>query len=219
MVNTMVHFFKVFGLILLYMLVWMLLLLPVGLAANSDDAALIVLLVMVLLILVLFVPFLNLAIRWVFHFRGRGTAVAEAELRQALRMVNDLDVPVVVEERKGKLVITWRYVDAHWWEILARAGLTKVYECHVKLNEKKKEAILIDVSRSVAWRAGPTQVKLQFAGMRGVEMGFEMGKQWAFNEHFRPGKVYDYKFSPQEIKNPVLNTILEHGWNVRFGMW
>ncbi len=31
--------------------------------------------------------------------------------------------------------------------------------------------------------------------------------------------IYSYEFSPQEIKNPVMNSILRNGWAVRFGMW
>ena len=37
--------------------------------------------------------------------------------------------------------------------------------------------------------------------------------------HMAPGKIYDYRFVPSEIKLPILNSILRSGWKVRYGMW
>ena len=44
-------------------------------------------------------------------------------------------------------------------------------------------------------------------------------QEWGIKENFELGSIYDYQFSPQEIKNPVMNSILRNGWAVRFGMW
>ncbi|MFO7540721.1 MAG: hypothetical protein R6X32_22000, partial [Chloroflexota bacterium] len=220
-ITMLSKFLTVFVYILLFMGIWALLLLPVALAADGENGGCFValLLLMVVLIFVSFVPFLNIAIRRSFRFPGEGMPVSKSELRQVLLNINQFDVPVTAEERGDTIVFTWRYVDAKWWEILAKAGLKSVYECHVKLNDKKKTATLIDITRSVSWRAGPSGVELGWSGFRGVELGYEIGKAYGLKENFELGKIYDYQFSPQEIKNPVMNTILRHGWEVRFGMW
>jgi len=47
----------------------------------------------------------------------------------------------------------------------------------------------------------------------------EVGKSWGITENFGLGKIYDYKFSPSEIKNPVMNEILKSGWDVVFAIY
>ncbi len=32
-------------------------------------------------------------------------------------------------------------------------------------------------------------------------------------------KILDYKFSSNEIKYPIMNSILRNGWDVRFALW
>jgi len=174
---------------------------------------------MTALIFILFLPYLNITTRRIFHFPGEGMPITEAALREELLTVNEFDAPVMVTERGDKLIFTWRYVDARWWELLSKAGLTQIYELHVKLDDERKTAVLIDVTKSVSWRAGPEGVNIGMFGFRGVNFSYEVGKAWGIRENFTPGKIYDYKFSPQEIKNPVLNSILQNGWQVRFGMW
>jgi hypothetical protein len=215
-------FMAVFGYIMLYMLIWAgLLLIPalnVGQTASSWPG--ITLAVMAPLIFILFVPFLNIVTKRTFHFAGEGQPTAVANLRHTLLTVNQFDVPVTAEQRRDNhIVFTWRYVDAKWWEIMSKAGLEKVYECHVKLDPASQTATLIDVTKSISWRAGVGGVKVGWFGFRGVDFSYEVGAAWGIQENFGVGEIYNYTFSPQEIKNPVMNSILRHGWDVRFGMW
>jgi hypothetical protein len=196
-------------------------LLWVAILFIGDDvtAILIATLVMLVLAIFAFVPFLDWATKRVFRFPGEGEPASVADLHSLLMDVNEFDAPVMLQERKGKLVATWKYVDARWWELLAKAGLTKLYELHIKLDEDEHRATLIDVTKSVAWRAGPTEVRLRGGFFRGVMWAYEIGKQWGIKENFQLGKIYDYKFVPQEIKYPIMNSILRSGWDVRFGLW
>jgi len=125
----------------------------------------------------------------------------------------------MVTEENGRLVVTWKYVDAKWWEIIAKSGLTKVYQLHIKLNVRKKEAILIDVKKDVSWGVGPTKVRLSGGYFRGIVTGIEIGDQWGIKENIHLGKIYEYKFQPSEIRTPIMNTILKSGWNMRLGIW
>ena len=214
------RFTAAFGLTVLYMIAWVPpLCLWITIWGDNDVAIAVGVMVEMVICMIGFIPYLNLVAKKVFYCAGEGEPVPGEELRTMIKEINGFDVPVAVQERGNTLVVTWRYVDAKWWEILARAGLKQVYELHIKFNEAKKEATLIDVHKSVSWRAGPSQVQVYGGFFRGISFAYEIGKAWGIKENFALGSIYDYRFSPQEIKNPVMNSILRNGWAVRFGMW
>jgi hypothetical protein len=217
----MKRFLLIFLGILFYMAAWALAILPLALLFDHREAGLIVGLAFGVLLLSTLglVPFMQWLSGRVFRWRGEGPALSAAALRERLKQINDWDVPVIVLERNGRLVVTWRYADARWWEILAKAGLARVYELHIKLDERRKVATLIDVQKSVQWRAGPSGVRLRGGFFRGIDLRYERARAWGISEAFRPGSIYDYRFVTSEIKDPVTNTILDSGWDVRFGLW
>jgi hypothetical protein len=125
----------------------------------------------------------------------------------------------MVEERKGKLVATWKYADARWLELFAKAGLSKSYELRMKFDERRHVVTMVDRTKEASWRAGIGGASVSGSTTQGVVMAYEVGKQWGIKENFAPGKIYDYKFVPSEIKLPILNSILRSGWDVQYGMW
>jgi uncharacterized membrane protein YhaH (DUF805 family) len=208
------RFFAVFGLVMLFMAVLAVILFAVILLAGDNDSAILVAVLVIFVVgIAAFFPYFDWAVKRVFRFSGEGTPVPEADLRAQIQVLNQFDIPVMVEERKGNLVATWKYVDAQWWELL-----TKVYELHIKFDAPSHTVTLIDVTKSVSWRAGPGEVRLRGGLFRGVIWAYEIGKAWGIQESFQPGKIYDYKFVPGEIKNPILNSILRAGWDARFGI-
>ena len=216
------RFLAVFGLILLFMAVWGGILIAVyyifELEGDEEVAGIVVASSMVP-IFGTFIPLFNLATKWGFRFKGEGAPIPLEQLREKIKEINTYNVPVMVTEKKGKLIVTWKYVDAKWWIILAKTGLKELYELHIKFNDKKKKVTLIDVQKTVDWEAGPYGVKIRGGYFRGVMMQYTISKAWGIKENFKFGKIYDYKFRPSEIKNPVLNTILRSGWDVNFGLW
>jgi hypothetical protein len=221
------RFLIALGLVLLYMALWAGILYLVVLIAQENQAlALVLILVAFALIVLLLIPYLDQVAKRVFAFPGEGPPIPIAELCDLIGSVNGLvNAPVMVQEREHALggqralVVTWKYVDARWWEVLARAGLTQLYELHVKLDEERHRATLIDVFKSVSWRAGPTEVRLRGGYLRGVVFAYEIGQRWGIKENWELGTVYDYRFVSSEIKLPVMNSVLRSGWDVRFGMW
>ena len=214
------RFLSAFALILLYLAVWAGLLYGVILLAQEDEGLLLTaILAMMAFLILAFIPYLDQVIKSTFRFRGEGQPIPAGALRRQILAVNHSRAPVMAEERLYDLVLTWKYVDARWWEVLSKAGLTRLYELHVKLDEKRRVATLIDVHKSVHWRVGPTQVHIGKRSSRGVLVGYEIGEQWGIKENWEQGVVFDYKFVPAEIKTPVMNTILRSGWDVRFGIW
>ncbi len=220
---TLRQFGKAFLEVILFMVIWAVVLLAaiyippkIGL---SDNVVTVLILILTLLIFISFLPFLNYVARSVIFFKGEGQAIPKAELQRRLEELNTFDAPVMVRPKRRGYLFTWRYVDAKWWEAFQKAGLTEMYELHVKLNGMRHEAILTESTRSVNWGAGIDGVRLGWSGFRGVVSEWERGEAWGIQENFAPGKIYDYTFTPSLVKNPVINTILRSGWDVRFSIF
>jgi len=208
------------ALILAFLIGWsVVLFFWIAIWGSNDKMMIIGMFISLPIIIIHFIFYLNFVIKKAFSFPGEGDPVPEASLRKQIADINHYDVPIMVQEKGNALIITWRYVDAKWWELFAKAGMSKLYQLHIKLDDAKKEALLIDVEKSVSWRTGPTEVSIWGGFFRGVIMQYEIGKAWGIRENFTLGKIYDYQFTPSEIKNPVMNTILQNGWTVKFAMW
>lgn len=201
--------------ILLYMAVWAVIILIITFAEVDP----IVFAVIGPAIFILYFPWFFWTTSLVWLFKTEVTPPVSLEtLREEILAINTFKSPVVVNEKNGKLIVTWNYLDAKWWEVFAKVGLKQTYELVLKFNDEKKEVKMIDISRTVSWRTGITDLRLHASYFRGIMMEYSIGKQWGIKENFSLGKIYDYKFTPSEIKTPVMNTILKSGWNVRFAL-
>ncbi len=219
------HYFKLFGFIALFFVLVAVVLLALILGFKLNDRSAGVLLSVIfgtlIVVIVLFVPYLDWSMKKVFYFPSESQeSINFAELKKKITQLNDLDVPVTIAEKNAEhLKITWRYTDAEWYGLLVKKGLKNVYELHLKFDPEKKKVTAIDVKKNVNWGASPGGIKISGGFVRGVYVGIERGAAWGLNENFKPGKAYDYRFDPSEIKNPVINTILRAGWDVQFGIW
>jgi len=145
------------------------------------------------------------------------------KLRRELMAVNRRSAPFRVRDGEPEgvdLVAEWKIVDAQWYEIFAKAGIERTFKVMMKFDSGRGEVRAVDQAWLVEWRAGVPEVFLETAGFRGRswEMSFE--KAWAFREDGSYGKVYDYRFSTAEIKNPLIEAAHKAGWgwrNVAFG--
>lgn len=172
-------------------------------------------------IVVAFVPYLNFAMRRSFVFEPAAGVVPldEEVLRDELLAINGLRVPVSVRRKGRKLILGWRYLDAEVWGLLSKQQLRRTYELHVKLDGAKKQAILTDVRKNLRLGAGPDAVRFGFGFVRGYLVEVETGQGWNLNRDLSVDEAYEFKFNPQEIKGPVLDTIVRSGWTARYGMW
>jgi len=216
----MKRFFAVFALIILYMVAWAPVLLVVILALEGDDEAILIAIGCSLPVIIgIFLPYLNFICRKVYRYRGEGVPIPENELRARILKINELGQPVMAVSRKNKLLVTWNYAEERWKEVLSAGGMKKVYHLQIKFNDRKKEVILTDVLKSFSWRAGPSAARVRGGFFRGIDIDFEAGRTGGIDEYF-PGRSIDgYRFSSREIKDPVSNTILKSGWDIRLAMW
>lgn len=148
----------------------------------------------------------------------------KAALREALLGLNRETAPWQVRDGAPEgcdLVAEWRIVDARWYEIFAKASLTKVFKVLMKLDEAKGEVRAVDQEFTVEWRAGVPSLALSAEAFRGQKVEMSFGTAYAFKEDLSGwGKVYEYRFKTAEIKTPLQETAAQAGWGwkgVAFG--
>ncbi len=110
------------------------------------------------------------------------------------------------------LIAEWKIVDAKWYEIFAKAGLTKVFRILLKLDEERKHVRAQDREYEVSWRAGVPSLSIAAKGFKGQSTSVEFGASYGFTEDFSLGQQYKYFFKTSEIKTPVQEAVVSCGW-------
>jgi hypothetical protein len=147
----------------------------------------------------------------------------KAALREALLGLNRPTAPWQVRDGAPEgcdLVAEWRIVEAKWYELFAKAGLTKVFKVLMRFDEQKGEVRAVDQEWTVEWRAGVPSLSLSAEAFRGQKVEMSFGTAFAFKETLEYGQVYEYRFKTSEIKDPLQEEVLRLGWGwkgVAFG--
>jgi hypothetical protein len=148
-----------------------------------------------------------------------GTApLPAAGVRAALLAVNRPTAPFTVRDGQPEntdLVAEWRIVDASWYEIFGKAGLTKVFRILMRLDPDRHEVRAADQEWSVEWRAGIPHLALSAEVFRGQKSEISFGTEYAFIETAGAGKIYRYRFSTGELKPPLQDAVTNAGWTWR----
>jgi hypothetical protein len=118
-------------------------------------------------------------------------------------------------EEKVDLIAEWKIVDAQWYEIFAKAGLSKVFKIYLKLDPDAHEVRAMDREYSISWKAGVPTLSVAASAFKGQTQSVEFGKAYAFTETLAPGQVYNYKFDTREIKKPIQDAVTGCGWTYK----
>lgn len=140
------------------------------------------------------------------------------ELRQKLFTLNRETAPYQIIDgasQKVDLVAEWKIVDAKWYELFAKASLTKVFRIYMKFDPVKHEVRAKDEEFTVEWRAGVPSLSAAVSKFQGQMTSVEFGTAYAFTEQFAPGQVYNYRFSTSEIKKPIQEVVAACGWKYK----
>jgi hypothetical protein len=113
------------------------------------------------------------------------------------------------------LVAEWKIVDAKWYEIFAKANLTKVFRIYMKFDPAKHQVRAKDEEFSVEWRAGVPSLSIAASKFQGQMTSVEFGAAYAFTEELKPGLVYNYRFNTNEIKKPIQEAAAACGWGYK----
>ena len=96
--------------------------------------------------------------------------------------------------------------------------MKKLYELWLSFDNNTKTVSMTDKYRSVDWTLSPIKLKTGWFALRKPYFRVETGEAWGV-ENYVDSDPDTYSFSPNEIKSPVLNTIVKSGWNVRFSLF
>ncbi|MBI5839521.1 MAG: hypothetical protein HZB19_05410, partial [Chloroflexi bacterium] len=140
------------------------------------------------------------------------------EVRQRLFALNRETAPYQIIDGTAEnvnLIAEWKIVDAGWYEIFAKASLKKVFRIYMKFDEAKHEVRAKDEEYTVEWRAGVPSLSMSASKFQGQTTSVEFGTAYAFTEELKPGQVYKYRFSTNEIKKPIQETVAACGWTYK----
>ena len=113
------------------------------------------------------------------------------------------------------LIAEWKIVDAQWYEVFAKANLSKVFRIYMKLDPGKHELRAQDHEYTVAWRAGVPSLSMAVSSFQGQMSSVEFGAAYAFTEELSPGQVYKYRFNTNELKKPIQEAVASCGWSYK----
>jgi hypothetical protein len=142
--------------------------------------------------------------------------VHRAALEARLLGMAHEQIPFTVRRgSESDLEAEWKIVDATWYEIFAKAGLKKSHRIYLRLDETKREVRALEESWEVSWEAGVPRLSLSAEKFQGRTLGSKsFGAAYAFTgvNPLRFGEAYNYRFDVSEMKNPLIETVLDAGW-------
>ncbi|MBI3739541.1 MAG: hypothetical protein HY258_10890 [Chloroflexi bacterium] len=145
-------------------------------------------------------------------------ALSVDEVKQRLLALNRETAPYRILDgasQNADLIAEWKIVDAKWYEIFAKANLTKVFRIYIKFDAAKHEVRAKDEEYTVQWKAGLPSLSISAQKFQGQVISMEFGTAYAFTEEFAPGQVYQYRFNTNEIKKPIQDAAAACGWNYK----
>ncbi len=113
------------------------------------------------------------------------------------------------------LIAEWKIVDARWYQIFAKAGLSKVFRIFLKLDDASKQVRAQDREYEVSWQAGIPSLSFSARGFKGQSTSIQFGASYGFKEDLSVGEQYKYFFRTSEIKTPVQDAVLACGWTYK----
>lgn len=145
-------------------------------------------------------------------------AVPAAEVLKRIRALNRPTSPwrVINGASEGvDLIAEWKIVDAKWYEIFAKAGLTRVFRIFLKVDEENRHIRAQDREYEIEWRAGVPSLSLAARGFKGQKWSTEYEASYGITEDFSIGVQYKYFFKTSEIKKPIQDAVVASGWTYK----
>jgi hypothetical protein len=145
-------------------------------------------------------------------------ALPVQEVRAKIMELNRETAPYQIidgAEKGVDLIAEWKIVDAKWYELFAKANITKVFRIYMKFDPAKNDVRAKDEEYTVEWRAGVPSLSIAVSKFQGQMTSVEFGAAYAFTEELKPGLVYNYRFNTNEIKKPIQEAVAACGWNYK----
>jgi hypothetical protein len=152
--------------------------------------------------------------------RPDARAVDKKTLQQALWALNDTSKPYhIVSGEDTDLIAEWKLVDASWYGIFNKNHLRKSYRARLLLDEERHSVRCFELLGSVSWSAGVGGLtpsieydKSSFSGRILFQKSYGLGYGIKDPKSLKMGKVYEYKFDVDEIRDPIIAVVKANGW-------
>lgn len=144
--------------------------------------------------------------------------LSASDVRERLLTLNRETAPYQIIDGASQnvdLIAEWKIVDAKWYELFAKASINKVFRIYMKFDETKHQVRGKDEEFTVEWRAGVPSLSIAASKFQGQMASVEFGAAYAFTEELKPGVVYNYRFSTNEIKKPIQVAVAACGWGYK----
>lgn len=145
--------------------------------------------------------------------------VVKEELERRLLALNSPDLPYQVRQaQETDLIMEWKIVDAKWYVLYAKEALSETYRAFILLDQSRRTARYCEELGRVSWSAGAggnlvPSVSYQRSFFRGrILFQKEFGVRYGIKDDFTIGKVYQYYFDVNKVRDPVRQTVKDTGW-------
>jgi hypothetical protein len=143
--------------------------------------------------------------------------VLRTELMKKIMALGGEKVPFKIESSdETDIIVELKVVDAQWYEIFAKAGLSKTYKIYLLLDDAMGEVRALERIGEVSWKAGVPKISYEKSNFQGRTIAHkEFGTAYAFKEP-KPtsfGKVYEYSLDVNDVKKPLIDVITSAGWS------
>lgn len=143
--------------------------------------------------------------------------VPRDELMEKILGLGGEKVPFkITESEESDILVELKVVDAEWYEFFAKAGLEKTYKIYLLLDNAEKEVRALEKIGEVSWKKGVPTISYSKSSFQGRTIAYkEFGTSYAFKEP-KPssfGKVYEYSFDVNDVKNPLIEITTSFGWS------
>jgi hypothetical protein len=134
-------------------------------------------------------------------------SINSPDLRYEIRNAPDAD-----------LLVEWKIADAKWFAAFAKEQIKETYRGYLLLDESRKSARYCEELVSIKWmaridsHANPilSYNKDFFRGR--ILYQKTWGAQYGLREDLSAGKIYEYRFDVQKVRNPIKKIIEDNGW-------
>lgn len=140
------------------------------------------------------------------------------QVREKLLALNRPTAPYHLVDGKSEgadLIAEWKIVDAKWFEIFGKAGLSKAFKIYLKLDEASHEVRAMDREITIEWKAGVPSVSFAVSTFKGQQQSIEFGQAYGFTEKLSAGQIYNYRFATKELKEPIQTAVTDSGWTYK----
>ena len=153
-----------------------------------------------------------------FGKKPQGPFQPPEEVRTRLLALNRPTAPYQIVDGQAEgvdLIAEWKIIDANWYEIFAKASLSRIFRIYLKLDPEKHEIRAQDHEYTVEWRTGIPSLSLAVGGFKGQTISVGFGTAYAFTETLAPDQVYKYRFNTGELKKPIQEAVEACGWEYK----